>query len=215
MKVQLQNVLPSEIENRSMQIIEEECGKRNITLDPHTSAVVKRVIHTTADFDYAKNLVFANNAFDAALEALKSGANIFTDTKMAYSGINKNALEKLGCKAHCFISDEDIVKSAKEQGTTRAVAAVNKAMEYGKNPIFVIGNAPTALIRIYELIEEGKLMPALVVGVPVGFVNVIESKELILQTSVPAIVARGRKGGSNVAAAIINALTYTATGRTV
>ncbi len=215
MKVQLQNVLPKDIENKSMQIIEEECKARHIVLDPKTSAVVKRVIHTTADFDYANNLVFANNAFEAALEALKGGANIFTDTKMAFSGINKTALDKLGCKAHCFISDEDIATSAKEQGTTRAVAAVNKATEFGNKSIFVIGNAPTALIRIYELIEEGKLMPALVVGVPVGFVNVVESKELILQTSVPAIVARGRKGGSNVAAAIVNALTYTATGRTV
>ena len=215
MKIELQNVLPGDIEKRSMQIIEGECAERGIVLDPVTAPVLKRVIHTTADFDYAENLVFSNGGFDAGLAALKGGAHIFTDTKMAFSGINKTALGKLGCEAHCFISDDDVAEAAKHEGSTRAVAAVNKAAGYGDGSVFVIGNAPTALIRIYELIEEGKLAPALVVGVPVGFVNVVESKELILQASVPAIVARGRKGGSNVAASIVNALSYIATGRTL
>ncbi|MGI6216572.1 MAG: precorrin-8X methylmutase [Coriobacteriales bacterium] len=215
MKVQLENVLPGEIEKRSMQIIEAECTERGITLDPETSPVVKRVIHTSADFDYAENLVFSNGAMQAGLDALRSGAHIFTDTKMAWSGINKTATGKLGCEAHCFISDEDVAKAAKENGTTRAVASMDKAAGMTDHAIFAIGNAPTALIRLYELIEDGLLHPSLVIGVPVGFVNVVESKELILSTDVPAIVARGRKGGSNVAACIVNALSYIATGRTL
>lgn len=213
MKVELQNVLPGDIEKRSMQIIEEECAAKGIELDPVTAPIVRRVIHTTADFDYAENLVFSNGAYEAGLEALKGGARIFTDTKMAFSGINKGALEKLGCEAACFISDPEVAASAKENGTTRAVASMDKAAGYGDGTIFAIGNAPTALIHLYELISDGKLRPALIVGVPVGFVNVVESKELILQTDVPAIVARGRKGGSNVAASIVNALSYIATGR--
>ncbi len=215
MKVELQNVLPGDIEKRSMHIIEAECESRGILLDPATAPVVKRVIHTTADFEYAQNMVFSNGGFEAGLDALHGGANIFTDTKMAFAGINKAALGKLGCAVRCFISDDDIADAAQRDGTTRAVASVNKAAGYGDGSIFVIGNAPTALIRIYELIEEKRLSPALVVGVPVGFVNVVESKELILQSAVPAIVARGRKGGSNVAAAIVNALSYIATGRTL
>ena len=198
-----------------MEIITGELTDRGIELDPKNAPVIKRVIHTSADFDYAGNLVFSTDAVALGVKALEDGATIVTDTKMAYSGINKAALEKLGGKAVCFMSDPDVASAAREKGTTRAVASMEKAAQMGGDLIFAIGNAPTALIRLYEMIEEGTLSPRLIVGVPVGFVNVVESKELILATDVPSIVARGRKGGSNVAAAIINALMYQATGRTL
>lgn len=215
MRIELDNVLPADIEKRSMEIITGELTDRGIELDPKNAPVIKRVIHTSADFDYAGNLVFSTDAVALGVKALEDGATIVTDTKMAYSGINKAALEKLGGKAVCFMSDPDVASAAREKGTTRAVASMEKAAQMGGDLIFAIGNAPTALIRLYEMIEEGTLSPRLIVGVPVGFVNVVESKELILATDVPSIVARGRKGGSNVAAAIINALMYQATGRTL
>lgn len=208
MKVTLQNVLPADIEKRSFEIITEELGNRKIPKE--NEAVVKRVIHTSADFDYFDHLVFSPDAVRKGIEAIKKGASIVTDTKMAYSGINKPTLEAFGGEAMCFIADEDVREAAKTNGTTRATAAVDKAAALGKPIIFAIGNAPTALVRIYELIQEGKLNPELIIGVPVGFVNVVESKELILELPVPHIVARGRKGGSNVAAAICNAMLYTA-----
>ncbi len=175
--------------------------------------VIKRAIHTTADFDYAQNLVFSGQAVKRGTEALKAGAVIVTDTNMGLSGINKKRLSALGGEAFCFMADEDVALQAKEQGTTRAVASMEKAARLyglqGRPLIFAVGNAPTALVRIYELIEEGLAVPALVIGVPVGFVNVVQSKELILTLEdTPYIVARGRKGGSNVAAAICNALLY-------
>ena len=215
MRIELDNVLPADIEKRSMEIITGELTDRGIELDPKNAPVIKRVIHTSADFDYAGNLVFSTDAVALGVKALEDGATIVTDTKMAYSGINKAALEKLGGKAVCFMSDPDVASAAREKGTTRAVASMEKAAQMGGDLIFAIGNAPTALIRLYEMIEEGTLSPRLIVGVPVVFVNVVESKELILATDVPSIVARGRKGGSNVAAAIINALMYQATGRTL
>lgn len=202
------DISPSEIEKRSFEIISEELKERNIILDKENELVIKRVIHTSADFDYATNLVFSNNAVKIALEALRGGCDIVTDTQMAKAGINKKILESLGGEVHCFMSDEDVAMKAKEEGLTRAVISMRKACTIKKPCIFVIGNAPTALIEIKKLIDEGKLNPVLVVGVPVGFVNVIESKELILSTNVPYIVAKGRKGGSNVAAAICNALIY-------
>lgn len=208
MKVQLQTVLPADIERRSMQIIGELLKEKNITLDPVQESVIKRVIHTTADFDYVQNLVFSKDAVQKAQDAIRSGASIVTDTQMVKAGINKTVLSRFGGEVFCFMSDADVAKSAKENGTTRAVASMEKAVSIGKPLIFALGNAPTALIHLYELIQEEKLCPKLVIGVPVGFVNVVESKELILQTSVPHIVARGRKGGSNVAAAIVNALLY-------
>lgn len=211
MNIKLQNVLPHEIEKRSFEIITAELGDR--TLAPEHEAVVKRVIHTTADFDYIDNMVFSPDAVRRALDALRGGATIVTDTNMARAGINKAAAEKLGCAVVCYMGDEDVARDAAQRGTTRAQAAVEKAAALGDNVIFAVGNAPTALVRLYELMCDGALRPRLVIGVPVGFVNVVESKELILSADVPHIVARGRKGGSNVAAAICNALLYQATGR--
>lgn len=211
MNIKLQNVLPREIEKRSFELITAELGGK--ALAPEHEAVVKRVIHTTADFDYADNLVFSPDAVHHALDALRGGATIVTDTAMARAGINKAAAEQLGCSVVCYIGDEDVAREAVRRGTTRAQAAVEKAAALGDHVIFAVGNAPTALVRLYELICDGALRPRLVIGVPVGFVNVVESKELMLSTDVPHIVARGRKGGSNVAAAICNALLYQATGR--
>lgn len=207
--MELENILPSDIENKSMAIIDSELGSTD-WLSEKERMVVKRVIHTTADFDYSKNLKFSNGAVDIALQTLKNGAVIVTDTNMAKSGISKPAIQKLNCIVDCFMSDSDVSKMAKEKGITRAIASMNKAIElYSNVPlIFAIGNAPTALIRIYELIQQGRVLPKLIIGAPVGFVNVIQSKELIMQTKVPYIVADGRKGGSTVVASIINALLY-------
>lgn len=210
-KIQLQQFLPNEIEKRSFEIISQELGDRR--LDTENEAVIKRVIHTTADFEYVDTLCFSEHVVSRAVEVLKQGATIITDTNMAFSGINKPALQKLHGEVHCFMSDEEIALAAKKRGTTRAVASMDKASELPGNLIFAIGNAPTALVRLYELITEGKVHPKLVIGVPVGFVNVVESKELIMGCGVPYIVSRGRKGGSNVAAAIVNTLLYQATER--
>lgn len=206
MKVTLENVLPGDIEKRSFEIIEEELKGRKLPADK--APLIKRVIHTSADFEYADTLCFSDGVMEQALEAIRKGASIVTDTRMGYSGINKRVLEKYGGQAYCFMGDEDVAEAAKKNGTTRAVAAIDKAAAMEGLLIFAVGNAPTALVRLYELITEGKLSPALIIGVPVGFVNVVQSKELIMETKVPYIVARGRKGGSNVAAAICNALLY-------
>ncbi len=196
---------PDAIEKRSMEIIESEL---TVEIPPEVKDIVKRVIHCTADFDYARNLAFSENAVSRAHEALLSGCDIVTDTQMARSGISKAALSSLGGQAHCFMSDEDVAAEAKARGVTRAAVSMEKAAGLTKPLIFAIGNAPTALIALDELIKAGRLAPELVIGVPVGFVNVVESKELIIASEVPHIVARGRKGGSNVAAAIVNALLY-------
>ncbi len=201
-------IRPMEIEKRSFEIISSVLADMNVTLDPENEPVIKRVIHTTADFDYVNNLVFSEGAVKKGIEALKSGCDIVTDTQMARSGISKAALLSLGGQAHCFMSDEDVAAEAKARGVTRAAVSMEKAAGLTKPLIFAIGNAPTALIALDELIKAGRLAPELVIGVPVGFVNVVESKELIIASEVPHIVARGRKGGSNVAAAIVNALLY-------
>lgn len=206
MKIQLEQVLPEEIEARSFELITEEIGE--LQMDEDYASIVKRVIHTTADFDFAANLVFSPGVLEQALEALRQGACIVTDTQMAMAGINKKALKTLGIEVYNFMGDDDVAKLAKKNYTTRAVACIDKAAALGLPMIFAIGNAPTALVRIYELIQEGKLVPKLVIGTPVGFVNVVQSKELILTLPIPYIVSRGRKGGSNVAAAIVNALLY-------
>lgn len=206
MEIKLDQVLPGEIEKRSFDMITNELGDR--ILSPEQEPIIKRVIHTTADFEYADTMVFSEDAVIRALKALEDGACIVTDTQMVKSGIHKKTLDRFGGEVFCFMSDEDIEKAAKRNGTTRALASMDKAVSLNRKVIFAIGNAPTALIRIYELINEGKLQPELVIGVPVGFVNVIQSKELIMSAKVPYIVARGRKGGSNVAAAICNALLY-------
>lgn len=202
----LQNVLPADIERRSMEIIGEELGGR--ILDPLEAPVVKRVIHTTADFDFADNLFFSPGAVAQGLETLRRGARIVTDTNMARAGINKKVLERFGGEVFCFMADEDVARAAKNNGTTRAAASMDKAAELDGPVIFAIGNAPTALVRLCQLMENGKIEPALVIGAPVGFVNVVESKELLLGIETPRIVARGRKGGSAVAAAIVNAVLY-------
>ena len=206
MKVELENVLPREIEARSFEIITQELG--DTPLIPGTELIVKRCIHTSADFDYAKNLRFSEGVVEKALKAIQNGASIVTDTQMARAGINKKALARYGGEVYCFMSDEDVARKAKENGTTRATASMDKAASLGIPLIFAIGNAPTALVRLYELIEEKKLSPELIIGVPVGFVNVVASKELIMETETPYIVAAGRKGGSNIEACICNALLY-------
>lgn len=205
MKVELERIAPMDIEARSFEIIESELPH---PLDPRTAPIVKRVIHTTADFDYADNLMISEGAVDAALDALRSGAVIVTDTTMAMAGINKRALSQWGGEARCFIGDADVAEEAARRGVTRSLVSMERASNIDRPLILAIGNAPTALVRACELIGEGRLAPRLVIGAPVGFVNVVASKELLAQTDVPRIVARGRKGGSNVAAAIVNALIY-------
>ena len=197
---------PADIEKRSFAIITEELGGR--TFPEGVAEVVKRVIHTSADFDYADNLCFSPDAVEQAKAALEAGATIVTDTNMALAGISKPTLAKLGGRAVCLMADEAVAREAKERGVTRATVSMEHAAKLDGPLIFAIGNAPTALIRLHELIEEGAVSPALVIGVPVGFVNVVESKELFLGRDTPYIIARGRKGGSNVAAAIVNALMY-------
>lgn len=199
-------VKPMDIEKRSFEIITELLGDRK--LEPENELVIKRVIHTTADFDYADNLAFSPGAVAMGIEALKNGCHIVTDTTMALSGINKTILGKLGGQVHCYIADPDVAEEAKARGITRSTVSMEKAAKLDKPCIFAIGNAPTALIAIHDLMEAGKLNPALIIGVPVGFVNVVESKELIMSDDVPYIVGKGRKGGSNVAAAICNAMLY-------
>lgn len=210
----IRHTLPGDIERTSMSIIAAELADRGIALPPEHEAVVKRVIHTTADFDYAKALRFTPQAVELGQAALRGGVPIVTDTNMAKAGISRPSLEKLGCRLHCFMADPDVAQAAKERGLTRAAVSMEKAARECPGAILAVGNAPTALLRIVELMERG-LRPALVVGVPVGFVNVEESKELLFAAceshGVPAIAAMGRKGGSNVAAAICNALLYAAT----
>ena len=201
---------PLAIEKRSFEIISERLKGRS--LPEGCEDIIKRAIHTSADFDYADNLVFSEDALICADRALSEGATIVTDTQMAYSGINKKALEAIGCRAVCYMSDEEVAGSASRRGITRAIASMEKACSIEGRIILAIGNAPTALIAIERLYREGCLNPSLVIGVPVGFVNVVESKELIIKSSMPHIVARGNKGGSNVAAAICNALIYKAAG---
>ena len=203
-------VKPEDIEKRSMEIITSELGGR--TWPEPEFSIVKRCIHTSADFDYADNLCFSENAAQLGVEALRRGAHIVTDTRMAWSGINKKKLASFGGEAHCFMSDEDVAAEAKAKGCTRAAICMERGAALPGEVIFAIGNAPTALIRLYELMEEGNLRPALIIGAPVGFVNVVESKELIMEicekTGVPFIVPKGRKGGSNIAATICNAMLY-------
>ncbi len=211
--MKIEKYLPMEIEERSFAIIGEELDAMGITLEPEQALIIKRAIHTSADFEYAHQMAFSADAVSKAIEIMKEGCTIVTDTNMGKSGINKRACEKLGITVECYMADEDVAKLAKENGTTRAVASMDKACALKGNVIFAIGNAPTALIRLYELMEEGRINPALIIGVPVGFVNVVESKELIMTAEIDYIVAKGRKGGSNIAAAICNALLYQATTR--
>ncbi|MBO4886505.1 MAG: precorrin-8X methylmutase [Clostridia bacterium] len=195
-----------DIERRSFEIIAEELGDRKI--DPEYDLLVRRVIHTTADFDYYDNLTFSEHAMKKLMEAIAGGADIVTDTTMAQAGINKRALAKFGGQVHCFIGDADVAEEAKARGVTRSLVSMEKAARLDGPLVFAIGNAPTALFSICDLVRAGKLKPAIIIGVPVGFVNVIEAKEDVMRLPTPYIVARGRKGGSNVAAAIVNAALY-------
>ena len=193
---------PQLIESRSFEIISEILGEERLQQIPaEQQGIVKRVIHTSADFDYADNLVFSPGAVAQAQAALRGGCTVVTDTRMAYSGINQRNLSKLNSAKACYIDAPEVAERAKAQGVTRAAVAMQL-----ENRIFAVGNAPTALLALRDLVLAGKLQPALVVGVPVGFVNVVEAKELFMELEVPYIIAKGRKGGSNVAAAIVNAL---------
>lgn len=201
-------VLPGEIEKRSFELIAEELNLQKIRLPKEQEMVTKRVIHTSADFDYAKTMTYSEHAVAIAKNLIRNGADIVTDTNMALAGINKKVLAQYGGEAHCFMAEERVARLAKERQVTRAAVSMELASFLEKPVIFAVGNAPTALIRLYELMQETKWKPAFIIGVPVGFVNVEAAKELILNTDVPHIINRGRKGGSNVAAAICNAILY-------
>lgn len=204
----IEHLLPEEIEKRSFEIITKELEDEGIVLPKEQAMITKRVIHTSADFDYVRTLCYSQDAVRIAKDLILKGADIVTDTNMAMAGINKKMLARFGGEAHCLMADEEVARIAKERGTTRAAVSMEKASKLTKPIIFAVGNAPTALIQLYEMMQSGTFRPAFVIGVPVGFVNVEAAKELIMETDVPYIVNRGRKGGSNVAAAICNALLY-------
>ena len=255
MEIKLEHIEPKDIERHSMALIQQELDRRHIRLDAVEAPIVKRCIHTSADFDYAENLVFSANAVDRMRTSLRAGVSgsssadastgaqtfragavgstcsgssmgarargmgaiVVTDTEMARAGISKKALAALGAETRCFMSDPDVAAEARARGVTRAVVSMEYAARIKDRPlIFAIGNAPTALIELYRLIHDRGLRPAGIIGVPVGFVNVVEAKELILSLAeetapigdIPWIIARGRKGGSNIAACIVNALLY-------
>ena len=201
---------PMEIENKSMDIIDEIMG--DTTFNEEEMVIAKRMIHTTGDFDYRKIIIFKNDFLNIAKESIKKGGIIYTDTKMAYMGINKKALSKTNCQLKCFIDDEKVHTRSKELGTTRSACTIDLAVEQGID-MFVIGNAPTALFRLLELVKEGKVNPKFIIGVPVGFVGAKESKEYLRKFNIPSISTKGYKGGSNVAASIVNALLYMVVGR--
>lgn len=237
-KIRFEHVEPKDIERRSMEIIREELARRGVKLPAEEAPVIERCIHTSADFDYYENLVFTDRAVERMRAALSAGATVVTDTEMAKSGISKVSLSKYDGKIRCFMSDPEVSEAAKKRGITRATVSMEHAARLAKhlpkikfdqhssaesgrvkpafsNIIFAIGNAPTALIELERLIREENLRPAGIIAVPVGFVNVVEAKELIWElrnepeyVDIPLIVARGRKGGSNIAAAIVNALLY-------
>lgn len=205
---QIEQLQPQEIEKRSFEIIREELAARGITLPKDQEMITKRVIHTSADFEYTKTLMYSKDAVRIAQDLICEGADIVTDTNMALAGINKKALATFGGEAHCFMADPEVARLAKERGTTRATVSMEMAARIDKPVIFAVGNAPTALIQIDKMMRERNWRPAFVIGVPVGFVNVEAAKELMIESDVPYIVNRGRKGGSNIAAAICNALLY-------
>lgn len=208
----IEHVLPGDIEKRSFEIIAEELAEMGITLDPEQDLIIRRAIHTSADFEYAKTLTFSPDAVRIARELIAGGADIVTDTNMALTGINKKRIAGLGGSVRCYMADEAVAQEAKDRGITRASVSMEHAArdirKSGRRTIFAVGNAPTALITLRNMYDEGSFTPDFVIGVPVGFVNVVEAKELITATDIPHIVNRGRKGGSNVAAAIVNALIY-------
>ena len=201
-----ENIKPADIEKRSFEIIASELEAQNIALKADEAPFIMRAIHTTADFDYAHSLVFSDKAVSTLMDLIKSGASIVTDTNMTLSGINKKFLDKYGVQAYCSMADEDVAREAVQRGVTRASVSMERSMRLDGPVIYAIGNAPTALITLHEHLDEYK--PAFVIGVPVGFVNVEAAKELIINSDIPCIVNRGRKGGSNVAACLVNAALY-------
>lgn len=204
----IKQIAPRDIEKQSFSIIDEELGERGISLDPAYEHIIKRCIHTTADFDYASSLYISPGAPELIAKALAAGVSVVTDTGMAQAGINKKRIAAFGGEVLCFTGDEDVASQAAARGITRSFVGMEKAAALGRPLIFAIGNAPTALVSICGLRAAGRLDPVAVVGVPVGFVNVVEAKELLIGSGIPCIVARGRKGGSGVAACIINAIQY-------
>ncbi|MBP5555187.1 MAG: precorrin-8X methylmutase [Lachnospiraceae bacterium] len=203
-----EKLAPAEIEKRSFEIISSELEERGIILQKENELVIMRCIHTSADFEYADTLSFSEGAVERMKDLIRGGAVIVTDTNMGLAGVNKKKLSAFGGEAFCFMADEDVALEARERGITRAAVSMEKASKIDKDVIFAIGNAPTALIRLHEMMEEGTYTPKFVIGVPVGFVNVVASKELFIDSDVPYIINRGRKGGSNIAAAICNAVLY-------
>ena len=206
--MKIDHIKPADIESASMRIIREELAQRGKEIPLELAPVVMRVIHATADFEYADTMTFSPNAVEKGREAIRRGARIVTDTNMALAGVNKKALAKWGGEALCFMADREVAAEAEKRGLTRAAVSMQRAAALGGETIFVIGNAPTALLALKELMDASDFRPALIIGVPVGFVNVVNAKEQIMETDVPWIVNRGRKGGSGVAAAICNALLY-------
>ena len=206
--MKIDHIKPADIENASMQIISNELAQMGNVIPQELAPVVLRVIHTTADFEYADTMTFSKDAVEKGRVAIRRGARIVTDTNMALAGVNKKALEKWGGEALCFMADPDVAAEAVKRGVTRAAVSMEKAAALDGETIFAIGNAPTALLALKELMDRTDFRPALIIGVPVGFVNVVNAKEQIMETDVPWIVNRGRKGGSGVAAAICNALLY-------
>ena len=206
--MELEHILPQDIERRSFEIITEELRDRNIQLDEDKAFLIKRAIHTTADFDYASTIRVSEGAIAKMANMIRSGAHIVTDTNMGLSGINKSELAKYGGEVHCFMADEDVANEAKTRGVTRATVSMERATRLQEDVIFTIGNAPTALINLRDMYDKGIYTPQFIIGMPVGFVNVEYAKELIMDTDIPYIINRGRKGGSNVAAAICNAILY-------
>lgn len=208
-------VKPGEIEKESFRIIGEELDEQGISLEKIKAPYIKRCIHTSADFSYAKTLYFSKNAIEILEKLIRQGASIICDTNMALAGVNKTALKKNGCEAHCFMADERIKEIAQKEGITRAAASMQAATHLDGKKIFTIGNAPTALIELDKLHREKGFVPDFIIGVPVGFVNVEYAKELIIKSDIPCIVNRGRKGGSNIAACLVNAALYSVENRTL
>ena len=204
----IKNILPSEIEKESFRIIRSELAERGREIPAEVEPTVVRVIHTTADFEYADTMRFSEGAIEKIKSSLRSGAHIVTDTNMALSGVSKKTLEKFGGQLHCFMADEDVARQAKERSVTRAYVSMEKAARMDVPIVFAIGNAPTALLRLRELYDNEGFRPMAIIAVPVGFVNVVEAKELIMEMDIPYIVNVGRKGGSTVAAAICNSILY-------
>ena len=206
--MKIDHIKPADIEKTSMEIIRAELARMGKEIPAELEPVVLRVIHTTADFEYADTMTFSSGAVEKAREALRAGARIVTDTNMALAGVNKRALARWGGEALCYMADPGVAEEASVRGITRASVSMERAARLEGPTIYAVGNAPTALLALRDLMDTKGYRPALIIGVPVGFVNVVNAKERIMETDVPWIVNRGRKGGSGVAAAVCNALLY-------